>query len=91
MKLESALSSYFKYAGLIMASIFAVAIVMGVAGFDYSELFAKLGIFSAIIIPITGLFIMLVIFLKNGETKSGLIVIILLIFLVATVIWRLYV
>ncbi len=90
MKVETILSRYFKYAGLVMALIFGVAIVAGMAGLGNSVWFTRLGILLAVIIPISGLVLTMVILFRNNETRYGAIVIILLLVLALAVAWRIY-
>lgn len=90
MNIEKTLSSFFSISGLILAAIFLVAIIPGVVGLDLTIHIAQAGIIAAIAIPVIGLFILMLKLIAGRETKYGICAIILLVFLIVTVVWRLY-
>lgn len=82
------LASYLKYAGYVMALMFLPAIVWGIMGDSLSTVFAQIGIMVAIAIPIIGIMIAMIGFFINGETKYGIIAIILLVLIFIAIAWR---
>lgn len=90
MRVEKALSLFFKYAGFVMAAVLGLAIILGVLGLKVSITVTQLGIVAALIIPILGLVITMVILFRSNENKYALLAIGLLAVLVLAVFWRLY-
>jgi Na+/proline symporter len=89
MSIEKTISKLLNIGGLVMAAVFLIAIVFGVIGHDGAVLLAQIGILAAVVIPIVGLIVMMIMLFKKGETNYGVCAIILLVFLIVMVIWRL--
>ena len=88
MNIEKTIARMLDIAGLAMAVIFALAIVLDLAGTKASISVVQLGICFAIAIPVLGVIVVMIMLFKKRETKYGVCAIILLILLIFTVIWR---
>jgi hypothetical protein len=89
MNIEPTISKLLNICGLMMAIVFLAAIIFGIIGHDGAVLLAQIGIIAAIIIPVIGLMVMMILLFRKNETNYGICAIILLVFLLITVIWRL--
>jgi len=85
---ERTIALVLKNGGLVMAAVFAIAIVSGVLGLNAAVLMTQIGIICAIAIPVIGVGAAMILLLKKAETKYGVCAIILLILLIVTVAWR---
>ena len=90
MSIEQTISKLLNISGLAMAAVFLVAIIFGVIGHDGAVLLAQIGIIAAIVIPVVGLIMMMIMLFRKNETNYSICAIILLVFLIVTVVWRLY-
>ncbi|MCP4580327.1 MAG: hypothetical protein GY839_01820 [candidate division Zixibacteria bacterium] len=91
MNTEKTIASILKNGGLVMAAVFAIAIVSGIMGLNSARLMTQIGIICAIAIPAVGVAAAMILLLKNTETKYGICAIILLILLIVTVAWRMFI
>jgi hypothetical protein len=89
MSIERTISKLLNICGLAMAAVFLAAIIFGVIGHGSAVLLAQIGIIAAIVIPVIGLIVMMILLFRKNETNYGICAIILLVFLIVTVIWRL--
>ena len=91
MNIERSIARILKAGGLVMAAVFAAAIILGVLGLDSVVTITQIGILCAIGVPVIGLIWVMILLLKNHETNYGFCAIILLILLAVTVAWRMLV
>jgi len=77
--------------GIVMVFVLILAMVMWYIGDDPATLLVKIGVVLAMATPFTGVTVAMILLMKKGEIKDGLFALVLLILIIFTVFWRMFV